>query len=218
VGESDGGEHEGGGDPNREDDDGRAWGQAIWVGAHSEQRETGVAGKEFADVALSAAMTIARRDEPWRHGASVAAWLQARRGRHLDTDAVTTELLRARDLLVRTVRSHPLEIAVLAVAQPLADFIALVFCLLAADVHMNPVAVLAAFLVSNVAGLIPITPGGLGFVEAGLLGVLSLAGGPARTLRSAVVIYRLAATWLPTVAGFGALVAFQRRRQDAATT
>jgi uncharacterized protein (TIRG00374 family) len=73
--------------------------------------------------------------------------------------------------------------------------------------------VLAAFIVSNVAGLIPVTPGGLGFVEAGLAGVLVVAGASRPDARLAVVTYRLAATWVPCVAGAVALALFHRRHR-----
>ena len=52
-----------------------------------------------------------------------------------------------------------------------------------------------------VLALIPITPGGLGFVEAGLTGVLTLAGIPASEAVLATLLYRLAAYWLPMIAG-----------------
>ena len=77
---------------------------------------------------------------------------------------------------------------------------------------------MAAFVVSNVAGLVPLTPGGLGFVEAGLSRVLTVAGATHPQAHLAIVNYRLAATWLPCLAGFVALLAFHRRhrRQEAA--
>ena len=55
---------------------------------------------------------------------------------------------------------------------------------------------LAAFL-----GMVPITPGGLGFVEAGLVGTLSLAGIGTDQALLATLIYRLAAYWLPIPTG-----------------
>jgi uncharacterized membrane protein YbhN (UPF0104 family) len=54
------------------------------------------------------------------------------------------------------------------------------FCLLAAlratGSHPRPSLVLLAYSVSGVVGLLPITPGGLGIVEASLSGLLILAG------------------------------------------
>ena len=49
--------------------------------------------------------------------------------------------------------------------------------------------------------LIPLTPGGLGFVEAGLVGTLTLAGVPGSDALAATLLYRLVSYWLPLPAG-----------------
>jgi hypothetical protein len=61
--------------------------------------------------------------------------------------------------------------------------------------------------------LVPLTPGGLGFVEAGLGHVVTIAGASRPEAHLAIATYRLAATWLPCLAGFVALVLFQRRHR-----
>src|SRR5256885_17125662 len=62
--------------------------------------------------------------------------------------------------------------------------------------------------------MIPITPGGLGFVEAGLSGVLTVAGATEMQANLTVVTYRLAATWLPCVVAAVALMWLQRRHRE----
>jgi uncharacterized protein (TIRG00374 family) len=62
-----------------------------------------------------------------------------------------------------------------------------------------------------VLALIPLTPGGLGFVEAGLVGTLTLAGVPATDAVTATLLYRIVAFWLPIPAGGVAYVLFRRR-------
>ena len=52
--------------------------------------------------------------------------------------------------------------------------------------------VLLAYVVAAFLGMIPITPGGLGFVEAGLVGTLSLAGIGTDQALLATLVYRLA--------------------------
>jgi uncharacterized protein (TIRG00374 family) len=79
---------------------------------------------------------------------------------------------------------------------------------------VNPAAVLAAFIVSNIAGMVPLTPGGLGFVEASLAGVLTVAGASDAHANLAVAMYRVGETWLPCVAGAIALFLFQRRNRE----
>jgi hypothetical protein len=61
--------------------------------------------------------------------------------------------------------------------------------------------------------MIPITPGGLGFVEAGLTSTLTLAGVPAGEAALATLVYRLASYWLPILAGLLAYGTFWRSRQ-----
>jgi uncharacterized protein (TIRG00374 family) len=59
--------------------------------------------------------------------------------------------------------------------------------------------------------LVPFTPGGLGFVEAGLVGALTLAGVPPGDALLATLTYRLVSYWLPIPAGGVAYLAFRRR-------
>jgi uncharacterized protein (TIRG00374 family) len=58
--------------------------------------------------------------------------------------------------------------------------------------------------------MIPITPGGLGFVEAGLTSLLTLAGIPAADALLATLAYRIVSFWLPLALGPLAWAAFQR--------
>jgi uncharacterized protein (TIRG00374 family) len=61
--------------------------------------------------------------------------------------------------------------------------------------------------------LIPLTPGGLGFVDAGLVGTLTLAGVAPQDALLATLTYRLVSYWLPIPAGGVAYLAFRRRYQ-----
>ena len=99
------------------------------------------------------------------------------------------------------------------IGSALGDFAVLYFALRAVGADVNPAAALAAFIVSNVAGMIPMTPGGLGFVEAGMAAVLTVAGATDAQALLAVAAYRLAATWLPCLAGAVAYVWFKRRHR-----
>ena len=58
----------------------------------------------------------------------------------------------------------------------LFDFLALLAALVAVGAQPTPSLVLIAYVVAALLGMIPITPGGLGFVEAGLVVALGLAG------------------------------------------
>jgi uncharacterized protein (TIRG00374 family) len=93
------------------------------------------------------------------------------------------------------------------------DFGALLAALAAVGAKPDPSLVLFAYAASAVLALIPITPGGLGFVEAGLTGVLALAGIGAGDAVVATLIYRLVSFWLPLPAGLGAYTAFRVRQR-----
>jgi uncharacterized protein (TIRG00374 family) len=64
--------------------------------------------------------------------------------------------------------------------------------------------VLLAFCGAQVLAQIPITPGGLGFVEAGLTAMLALAGVSAGNAVLATFAYRLFSYWLPLPVGLAA--------------
>ncbi|NNC81648.1 MAG: flippase-like domain-containing protein, partial [Acidimicrobiales bacterium] len=59
--------------------------------------------------------------------------------------------------------------------------------------------------------MIPITPGGLGFVEVGLTSALVLSGINAQDAAVAALAYRVVSYWLPMAAGPAAWMAFRRR-------
>jgi uncharacterized membrane protein YbhN (UPF0104 family) len=71
--------------------------------------------------------------------------------------------------------------------------------------------VLLAYAAAGILALVPITPGGLGIVEASLSGLLVLAGVPGGAAFVATLAYRLASYWLPLLAGLVAYVLFRRR-------
>jgi hypothetical protein len=164
-------------------------------------------------VLLIAAIALAIRDEPWLLIAHLVAAVRRRLRRESDPHELGQRLLHERDLVRGAIRDRALLVVALAILQPFTDYVALYLALLAVGARINPASVMAAFVVSNIAGLIPLTPGGLGFVEAGLGRVITLAGATHLQAHIAIVTYRLAATWLPCVAGLVALVLFQRRHR-----
>ena len=67
--------------------------------------------------------------------------------------------------------------------------------------HARPAEVLLAYVVAMALAIVPITPGGLGFVETGLTGALVLAGVDANSAVVATLLYRLMSFWLPIPVG-----------------
>lgn len=70
--------------------------------------------------------------------------------------------------------------------------------------------VLMGYLIGQLGGLLPI-PGGIGGIDAGLIGTLIVYGAPAAGTAAAVLGYRLILFWLPLIAGG---IAFDSLRRD----
>ena len=81
------------------------------------------------------------------------------------------------------------------------------------DVQVPLSVVVQGFFVGMVANLIPFVPGGVGAVDAGLIGTFVLFDLPAGEVFAAVLVYRLIAFWLPIPPGIVAF--FQLRRTVA---
>ena len=91
------------------------------------------------------------------------------------------------------------------------DYAALLCSLQAVGAQPRPSLVILAYTSGKLLALIPLTPGGLGFVEAGLVGTLTLAGVAPGDALLATLTYRLVSYWLPIPAGAVAYGAFRRR-------
>jgi uncharacterized protein (TIRG00374 family) len=74
-----------------------------------------------------------------------------------------------------------------------------------------------AYLIGELGGLIPV-PGGIGGIDAGLVGTFVLYNVSITSAASAVLAYRAIALWVPAVLGSGAFVLLRRtlRRESAA--
>lgn len=95
----------------------------------------------------------------------------------------------------------------LALGRVLFEYLGLVLALKALGSEVGPVLLVAVFSGATMLAMIPLTPGGLGFVETGLTGGLALLGIPPATAVSAALLYRLFSYWLPIPIGLVAGVA-----------
>jgi uncharacterized protein (TIRG00374 family) len=132
-----------------------------------------------------------------------------RRGRPVS--AVAERLLDERDTLRRTFGKRWRNASLAAAGKPLLDYFALLACLRAVGAEPSPSLVLLAYVAASFLGMIPLTPGGLGFVEAGLTGMLALAGVGGAAAAVATLAYRLISFWLPIPAGGVAYGVFRHR-------
>jgi uncharacterized protein (TIRG00374 family) len=119
-------------------------------------------------------------------------------------------LVEERDLIRSVLGSSWWEALLASIGKWLFDFGVLLAVLLALGVDASPALVLLAYVIASLLGMVPITPGGLGFVEAGLTATLALAGVDPGDAIVATLAYRLVSFWLPLP--FGALAVPMHRR------
>jgi uncharacterized protein (TIRG00374 family) len=72
-----------------------------------------------------------------------------------------------------------------------------------------------AYLIGELGGLIPV-PGGIGGVDAGLVGTLALYNVSLASATGAVLLYRAIALWVPAVVGGAAFVVLRHTLRDEA--
>lgn len=131
---------------------------------------------------------------------------------------LANRLIAERDKVRETLGARWLEALGAAIGKWAFEFLALLLALYAISAHPEPWLVLLSFVAAAILGLIPITPGGLGFVEAGLTGTLVLAGINTGAAVLATLVYRLVSFWIPIPIGLVAARMFRRRypRSNAA--
>ena len=149
-------------------------------------------------------------------GGASAAVLR-RVGREALADGLPDRLRAQRDLVRRALgRRWPVALAG-AVGRWIFDFLTLVAALEAAGARPNLALALLAYTAAQLLAQIPITPGGLGVVEAGMTATLALAGVAGGAAAAAVLAYRLASYWLQLPLGLGAWIMYRRRYGEPPT-
>jgi uncharacterized protein (TIRG00374 family) len=120
-------------------------------------------------------------------------------------------LLAQRDDIRSTLGRHWVQAVLLSGGRLGCDYLCLLAVLRATGAHPRPSLVLLAYSAVGIVALVPLTPGGLGIVEASLAGLLVLAGVPAAQTFVATLAYRLASYWLPLLAGGIAYLLYRHR-------
>jgi len=134
-------------------------------------------------------------------------------------EGLPERLLTQRNVIRAVLGQQWWQAILLSVGRLVFDYLCLLFCVRAVGAHPRPSLILLAYAVAGVIGLIPITPGGIGIVEASLAGFLALAGLDGAEAVLATLAYRLASYWLPMLAGPVAYAAFRHRyRHDESPT
>jgi uncharacterized protein (TIRG00374 family) len=126
-------------------------------------------------------------------------------------DELPERLFHERTLLRRSLGGAWPRAVATAAGRWIFDFLCLYAALLAVGGHPPLYVALLAYSAAQLLGQIPLTPGGLGVVEAGLTGTLALAGVPAAPAALATLAYRLASYWLPLPVGLAAWLWHRKR-------
>jgi len=161
---------------------------------------------------VAAAVAAFASDAPLEYAGRVLQWLlnhTTRRRRPVDD--LPQALLAGRDSVARAFGPNWKRAILGAAGNTGLDYFALLCALRAVGADARPSLILLAYTAAQLLALIPLTPGGVGFVEAGLVGTLTLAGVSGSDAVAATLVYRLAAYWLPLPAGAVAYVLFRRR-------
>ena len=125
-------------------------------------------------------------------------------------------LLSERNRIVMTVGERWKAALAAGVGRWALDYASLLAALAAVGATPRPGLVLLAFCTAQLLAQVPATPGGLGFVEAGLTATLTLAGVSAGDAVLATLAYRLFTYWLALPLGLAGAVLHRRRYRHAA--
>jgi uncharacterized protein (TIRG00374 family) len=176
--------------------------QAAWLGA------------SVFVLMLVAGLLVFAFDRPLELLGRVIGWVVSFGPSHTQASAVPRRLLRERDLIRSAMGGRWKMALTAAVGKWLFDYLALLAALSAVGAEPSPSLVLLAYVAGSLLGMIPLTPGGLGFVEAGLTGMLALAGVDPAAAVVATLAYRLVSFWAPIPVGAAAYWLFRRRYSD----
>ena len=125
-------------------------------------------------------------------------------------------LLRERNRVLGTLGPRWKRALAATVGRWAFDYLTLLAALAAVGSTPRPTLVLLAFCTAQLLAQVPVTPGGLGFGEAGLTATRALAGVGAGDAVLATFAYRLFSYWLPLPLGLLGAVLHRRRYGGAA--
>ena len=165
----------------------------------------------FVAVTLIGALLLAVDGPLARLGRAIQSARNKLRRKAEPLTGLPRRLLRERDRILATFGRRWTRALIATSARWAFDYATLLAALAAVGSHPRPALVLLAFCAAQLLAQIPVTPGGLGFVEAGLTGMLTLAGVDGGDAVLATFAYRLFSYWLPLPLGLLGLALHRRR-------
>lgn len=179
--------------------------------------EATVIGVAVFSLLLAAGVAVLVFDRPLELiGRAVQSVRNRLRRRSQPLRTLPRRLTRERDRLLATLGPYWRKALAATVGRWAFDYASLLAALAAVGATPSPALVLLAFCTAQVLAQVPVTPGGLGFVEAGLTATLALAGvSPGRAVL-ATLAYRLFSYWLQLPAGLLGFASHKRRYAGAA--
>lgn len=160
--------------------------------------EAALAGLAVFAVTSGVGAVLMTTDRPLAWIGRVVQRIRNRLRRHAEPlRGLPTRLLRERDRILETLGPRWKRALLATVGRWILDYMTLLAALAAIGSHPRPSLVLLAFCGAKTLANIPVTPGGLGFVEAGLTAMLALAGADPADAVLATFAYRLFSYWLP---------------------
>lgn len=118
-----------------------------------------------------------------------------------DDEPREIRLIRSRDLIRSHLADRWYKVVLASCGKWGFDYLALILAVRGVGHDDTSSVFLLAFVTASLLAKVPFTPGGLGFVEAGLTGTLVLAGMSAGDAATATLAYRLVSYWLPIPLG-----------------
>jgi uncharacterized protein (TIRG00374 family) len=174
--------------------------------------ETAVLGLGLFAAMLALGLAVARSERTLRWAGRLAVRVSRRLpGDRALSPALPDQLVVQRDEVSERLGDRLFAACGAAVGRWLFDLLALVTAIIAVGARPQFSLVLLAYVAAQLLAQIPLTPGGIGVVEAGLTATLALAGVHGGDAAVATLAYRLVSYWLMLPAGLIAWIVHRRR-------
>jgi putative heme transporter len=179
---------------------------ALTGGATGASTRIAVAGMV---IIIAAIAVLARRDLVLRLAAAIVRLV----GRAAIGERIVATLERMRQIPLGTWQAA--WVVVLAAGVWLADFGCLLCAFRAVHAAIPWSGVLLAYCVAEIAGMLPIVPGGIGIVEGSLAAIMAAYGADRASALATALGFRLVSFWLAIVVGWISVAAVAHRTRRA---